>query len=168
MPTSGLNPRDKRPGDRRALPRPGRPGGAVWYVLGFLMLMALAQVWFLPPAGRDTLARLLVRISPVSSRLLQGNIGEEILGLEVTPDEPSLPAEAISAFRPLPSALLLAALSSKDAAGGLRAALSQGIGAAVAQLGANNGFLDDPKVAIPLPPSCVTSSAVSSIVSVRS
>jgi hypothetical protein len=46
----------------------------------------------------------------------------------------------------------LAALSSRDAAGGLRAALSQGIGAAVTQLGANNGFLNDPKVAIPLPP----------------
>jgi hypothetical protein len=44
------------------------------------------------------------------------------------------------------------ALSSGDAAGGLRAALSQGIGRAVTQLGANNGFLDDPKVAIPLPP----------------
>jgi Protein of unknown function (DUF4197) len=42
-------------------------------------------------------------------------------------------------------------LSSKDAAGGLRAALSQGVGAAVTQLGANNGFLNDPKVAIPLP-----------------
>ena len=25
----------------------------MWYVLGFLMLMALAQVWFLPPAGRQ-------------------------------------------------------------------------------------------------------------------
>jgi hypothetical protein len=47
----------------------------------------------------------------------------------------------------------LDALSSKDAAGGLRAALSQGIGTAVAQLGANNGFLNDPKVAIPLPAS---------------
>jgi len=45
----------------------------------------------------------------------------------------------------------LDALSSKDAAGGLRAALSQGVGRAVAQLGANNGFLNDPKVAIPLP-----------------
>ncbi len=42
-------------------------------------------------------------------------------------------------------------LTSKDAAGGLRAALSQGIGTAVSQLGANNGFLNDPKVAIPLP-----------------
>jgi len=43
-------------------------------------------------------------------------------------------------------------LTSKDAAGGLRAALSQGIDTAVAQLGANNGFLNDPKVSIPLPP----------------
>jgi len=43
------------------------------------------------------------------------------------------------------------ALSSKEAAGGLRAALSKGIDVAVAQLGANNGFLNDPKVAIPLP-----------------
>lgn len=49
-------------------------------------------------------------------------------------------------------AATLDALSSKDAAGGLRAALSQGIGTAVSQLGANNGFLNDPKVAIPLPP----------------
>ena len=46
----------------------------------------------------------------------------------------------------------LDALTSTDAAGGLRAALSQGIDTAVAQLGANNGFLNDPKVSIPLPP----------------
>lgn len=45
----------------------------------------------------------------------------------------------------------LEALSSKDAAGGLRAALSKGVDVAVSQLGANNGFLNDPKVAIPLP-----------------
>jgi hypothetical protein len=45
----------------------------------------------------------------------------------------------------------LDSVSSKDAAGGLRAALSQGIDVAVAQLGAKNGFLNDPKVAIPLP-----------------
>jgi cell division protease FtsH len=48
-----MNPRDKRPGERRSVPRPGRPGGAIWYVLGFLLLMALAQVWFLAPAGRQ-------------------------------------------------------------------------------------------------------------------
>lgn len=58
-----------------------------------------------------------------------------------------LPACA-AALAAVPS---LEALSSKDAAGGLRAALSQGIDVAVAQLGAKNGFLNDPKVAIPLP-----------------
>jgi hypothetical protein len=45
----------------------------------------------------------------------------------------------------------LDALSARDAAGGLRAALSKGIDVAVTQLGADNGFLNDPKVAIPLP-----------------
>jgi hypothetical protein len=59
---------------------------------------------------------------------------------------------ALGAGLGAPAAAQLAALSSRDAAGGLRAALSQGIGTAVAQLGANNGFLNDPKVAIPLPP----------------
>jgi hypothetical protein len=43
------------------------------------------------------------------------------------------------------------AVSSKDAAGGLRAALSQGIDKAIAQLGAPNGFLSNPKYTIPLP-----------------
>ncbi|HEX7199771.1 MAG TPA: DUF4197 domain-containing protein, partial [Dongiaceae bacterium] len=33
----------------------------------------------------------------------------------------------------------------------MRAALSKGIDVAVTQLGAQNGFLNDPKVAIPLP-----------------
>jgi cell division protease FtsH len=47
-----MNPRDKRHGDRRTLGSTGRPGGAVWYVLGFLMLMALAQAWYLQPGGR--------------------------------------------------------------------------------------------------------------------
>jgi hypothetical protein len=46
----------------------------------------------------------------------------------------------------------LDALTSKDASGGLRAALGQGIDAAVGRLGAADGFLGNPKVAIPLPP----------------
>jgi hypothetical protein len=48
---------------------------------------------------------------------------------------------------------LLNSLTSKDATGGLKAALSQGIDTAVTQLGATNGFLNDPKVTIPLPSS---------------
>jgi hypothetical protein len=46
----------------------------------------------------------------------------------------------------------LDALTTRDAAAGLRAALGQGIDKAVAQLGAPGGFLDNAKVAIPLPP----------------
>ena len=49
--TPGINPRDKRSGERRQLGA-GRPGGAVWYVLGFLMLLALAQTYFLQPSGK--------------------------------------------------------------------------------------------------------------------
>ncbi len=74
MPTSGLNPRDKRPGERRALPRPGRPGGAVWYVLGFLMLLALAQVWFLPPAGRQ------ISYSEFKAAVRAGQVAEVTVG----------------------------------------------------------------------------------------
>lgn len=43
-------------------------------------------------------------------------------------------------------------ISSQDAASGLRAALSQGIDAAVGRLGKPDGFLGNPRVTIPLPP----------------
>ena len=46
----------------------------------------------------------------------------------------------------------LAALTSSDMSGGLRAALSKGIDSAVAQLGAPGGFLDNEQLRIPLPP----------------
>ena len=49
------------------------------------------------------------------------------------------------------SAASLDALSSKDASGGLRAAISQGIDKAIGTLGAPNGFLGNPKYTIPLP-----------------
>src|SRR4030095_13029765 len=48
----GMNPRDRRPGDRRSL-APGPQGGAVWSALGLLFLLALAQAWFMAPAGRQ-------------------------------------------------------------------------------------------------------------------
>ncbi|MFO1402413.1 MAG: DUF4197 domain-containing protein [Steroidobacteraceae bacterium] len=52
----------------------------------------------------------------------------------------------------LAAAGALDALTNKDASGGLRAALGQGIDAAVGRLGVADGFLGNPKVAIPLPP----------------
>ena len=70
----GMNPRDKRPGERRSLPRPGRPGGAVWYVLGFLMLMALAQAWFLAPAGRQ------ISYSEFKAAVRGGQVAEVVVG----------------------------------------------------------------------------------------
>jgi len=48
-------------------------------------------------------------------------------------------------------ALSLDDVSRQDAAGGLKEALTQGAGAAVAQLGRADGFLGNPKVKIPLP-----------------
>ena len=39
------NPRGKKPGDRRLTPRTG-PASAVWYVVGFLLILALGQAFF--------------------------------------------------------------------------------------------------------------------------
>jgi hypothetical protein len=46
----------------------------------------------------------------------------------------------------------LSSLSNADASAGLKKALDQGINEAVGKLGVAGGFLDDPKVKIPLPP----------------
>ena len=69
-----MNPRDKRPGDRRSVPRPGRPAGAVWYVLAFVMVMALAQAWFLAPAGRQ------MSYSEFKSAVRGGQVAEVVVG----------------------------------------------------------------------------------------
>src|SRR4029453_8243143 len=55
--TSGRppNPRGRRPGDRRLTPRPGT-GSAMWYVLGFLLLAALAQAFLVSMQSGDTIS----------------------------------------------------------------------------------------------------------------
>jgi cell division protease FtsH len=45
-----MNPRDKRPVDRRMFSAPRRSG--IWYVLGALLLLALVQTWLLTPTGK--------------------------------------------------------------------------------------------------------------------
>ena len=62
-----MNPRDKRPGEKRTFGAGGRPAGAVWYVLGFLFLMALAQAYFLTPAGSQRLTNSPVYFTPEAS-----------------------------------------------------------------------------------------------------
>src|ERR1700690_2741589 len=49
-------------------------------------------------------------------------------------------------------ALDLADLTNQDAARGIKGALDQGAESAIAKLGVPGGFLDNPKVKIPLPP----------------
>jgi cell division protease FtsH len=70
----GMNPREKRPVDRRPLGQGGRPAGTVWYVLGFLALMALAQAWFFAPAGRQ------VSYSDFKQAVRSGQVTEVMVG----------------------------------------------------------------------------------------
>jgi cell division protease FtsH len=70
----GMNPRDKRPGERKTFGTTGRPGGAVWYVLGFLMLMALAQVWYFNPGGKA------ISYSDFKQAVRAGQVSEVFVG----------------------------------------------------------------------------------------
>jgi cell division protease FtsH len=74
--TPGTNPRDKRPGERRTLGAGGRPGGAVWYVLGALLVMALMQAWFLAPSGRQ------ISYSEFKSAVRGGQVAEVTVGAQ--------------------------------------------------------------------------------------
>ena len=72
-------------------------------------------------------------------------------GLTTRSAAPLLLLLAIGVAPVASSAGALDALSSKDTSAGLKAALSQGVDKAVKQLGAPDGFLNNPKVTIPLP-----------------
>ncbi|CAN5850141.1 ATP-dependent zinc metalloprotease FtsH [soil metagenome] len=49
------NPRGKRPGPERRLPQRPTPAIAMWYVLGFLLLMAVAQTVFFSAAAGEAI-----------------------------------------------------------------------------------------------------------------
>jgi cell division protease FtsH len=49
------NPRGKKPGERRLSPRPG-PSSAMWYVLGFLLLLALGNAFFFSVQSGQTIS----------------------------------------------------------------------------------------------------------------
>jgi cell division protease FtsH len=68
-----MNPRDKRPGERRTLGTGGRPGGAVWYVLGFLLLMAVAQAWFLAGGTNQ------ISYSEFKNAIRTGNVAQVVV-----------------------------------------------------------------------------------------
>ncbi len=71
----GLNPRDKRPGEPRTpLTGAGAPGGPLWYALAVLVVMALAQAWFLTPAGRQ------ISYSEFKAAVRAGQVAEVVVG----------------------------------------------------------------------------------------
>src|SRR3979409_1712840 len=68
----GMSPRDKRSGERRSLTP--QPGGAVWYILGLLFLLALAQMWFVAPAGQQ------ISYSEFKQATRSGQVAEVFVG----------------------------------------------------------------------------------------
>ena len=72
-PKSPLGSRDRKPGDRRSL-APQRPTFSIWYVLGLLLLLALAQAWFMAPAGRQ------VPYSEFKAMVRSGQVVEATVG----------------------------------------------------------------------------------------
>jgi cell division protease FtsH len=69
-----MNPRDKRTGGERRTLGPGRPSGMVWYILGLLFLLALAQAWFMAPAGRQ------ISYSEFKQAIRAGQVAEVFVG----------------------------------------------------------------------------------------
>jgi cell division protease FtsH len=70
----GLNPRDKRPGERRSLRTSARSGGPIWYFLGGLLLLVLVQTWFLAPSGRQ------ISYSEFKTAVRAGQVAEVYVG----------------------------------------------------------------------------------------
>ncbi len=70
--TPRLNPRG---GDRRGQPRPlGRPGASLWYGLAFLLLLGLAQMYYLTPTGKS------LSYSDFKQMVKSGDIAEVTIG----------------------------------------------------------------------------------------
>jgi cell division protease FtsH len=72
----GTNPRDnKRPGERRVLGAgAGQPMNRLWWVLGALVLMAVAQAYVLTPGGKP------ISYSDFKNAVRSGNVEEVFVG----------------------------------------------------------------------------------------
>jgi cell division protease FtsH len=96
VPSAGTRPPNPR-GERRALPR--RPtGGTVWYGLAFLLLLALAQTYFLVPVGRQ------IPYSEFRGLLKEGKVAEVTVGEQtirgtLKPSDPNARPEAFTTTR---------------------------------------------------------------------
>src|SRR5690349_12319599 len=66
--------RNRRPGERRGGARPGA-GGPMWYVLGFLLLLALGNALFFSIQSGDTIS-----YSDFKDRVRQNKVQEVTIG----------------------------------------------------------------------------------------
>ena len=67
----------ERKADRRSLGTP-RPAFSIWYVLGLLLVLAIAQAWFLAPAGRQvpySEFKALVR----NGQVIEATVGDQTI-----------------------------------------------------------------------------------------
>ena len=76
--TSGKtpNPRARRSGDRRLPTRPPA-GSAMWYVLGFLLLAALGQAFFLSLQSGDTIGYSDFKTRVRDNKIQEVTVGED-------------------------------------------------------------------------------------------
>jgi cell division protease FtsH len=68
-----MNPRDKRPGEKRSFGTARRPTG-VWYVVALLLLMIIGQTFLFPQAGRQ------ISYSEFKQSVRSGQVAEVIIG----------------------------------------------------------------------------------------
>jgi cell division protease FtsH len=69
-----MNPRDKRPVDRRPFGAPGRSISPIWWVLGALLVLALVQTWLLTPTGKA------ITYSDFKQAVRNGQVAEVTVG----------------------------------------------------------------------------------------
>ncbi|HXW05439.1 MAG TPA: ATP-dependent zinc metalloprotease FtsH [Vicinamibacterales bacterium] len=70
------NPRGKRPGERRLTPRQA-PGSAMWYALGFLLLLALGQAFFHSIQSGDTISYSDFKTAVRAGRVQEVTVAED-------------------------------------------------------------------------------------------
>jgi cell division protease FtsH len=73
---SSLNPRDKRPGEKRNFGLNRRPNG-IWWVVAILIVMALGQMFLFPQAGRK------ITYSEFKQAVRGGQVAEVAVGEEM-------------------------------------------------------------------------------------
>jgi cell division protease FtsH len=70
------NPRGKKPGERRLTPRSG-PSSAMWYVLGFLLLLALGNAFFFSLQSGQTISYSDFKALVRDGKVAEVTVGED-------------------------------------------------------------------------------------------